>query len=733
MKTLFIAEKPELAEAISLGFGEKVTRRNGYFEVGNNLIPWSYGHILELAYPEFYDEKYKKWTLEDLPLEIDINDFKYLPIESSEKQLNIIVELINSKEVGTIVNCGDADEEGQILIDEILNYANNTKPVKRLLISDLTEKSVKKALDNLQSNDDFKGLSDGGFARSQGDYLYGINLTRAYTKLAQLKGYEGVLSVGRVQTPILGLVVARDKEHESHTSNYYYSVSSIFSFKGFDFKANLKINEAITIEDEAIIIKETCLNKEGLITKAINEDKFETPPLPYNLIDLQSECSNKFGYSADKTLEITQELRTKHKLITYNRSDCNYLPENLFEEAPGILEAIKSNIDTFSTAIDGTDSSIKSLAWNDKNLTAHHGIMPTTQKVNINDLSKDELNIYQLICKSFIAQFYKNKELVHTQIEITICNYIFATSTKETTSKGFEVLFEKEKESKKEDIEEIEEEQIKGLELLELGETVDCNEVNIVKNSTKPKPFYTLATLLKDLTSVAKYVKNPEIKKLLIEKDRGKKGENGGIGTPATRSAHLKNLFAKGYLVEENKKIKSTTTGKKLIELSPTSLTTPDMTALWFEQQKDIVEGKLTKEEFLLSLEKEIEEEIKRAKESDKFSSISLNENSIECPICKKGILQRKKSFKDKKTSYWWGCSAYSDGCKASFQDNKGKPILIKKELSKEHQCPSCDDGFLIRRKTIKDKKTSYWWGCSEFSKGCKYTAFDNKGKPKSK
>lgn len=716
---LFIAEKPELAKAIATGLDGVVKREDGYIKVGDNLVTWAFGHILALAMPEDYDEKFKKWDMSDLPLPID--EFKYLPIDSSKKQLNIILDLIKNKDVKTIVNAGDADEEGQILVDEILAYADNKKPVERVLISDLTEKGVKKALQEIKANDDFKGLSDSGFSRSQADWLVGLNLTRAYTKLAQAKGYQGVLSVGRVQTPILGLVVARDKENESHQSSFYYTVKGSFNVGNIIFSANLKTDEKITNQDEADKVL-SCKNSTGVITKAINESKKTNPPLPYNLLDLQAECSKKYGYKPDKTLEITQSLREKHKLITYNRSDCSYLPENLFVEAPATLESIKSNLADFKDFIDQCNSSIKSSAWNDENVTAHHGIIPTSQKVKIEDLSKDELNVYTLIVRKFVAQFYEAKEYIHTQIEVSIKDNIFATSSKRITKQGFEVLFKGEIEDDDEELEEN-----SNLEDIKESTSADCTSINISKEKTKPKPYYTMASLLKDLTGVAKYIKDPEIKKLLIEKDKGKKGENGGIGTPATRSAHIKNLFDKGYIIEDKKSIKSTFTGRKLIELSPVTLSSPDMTALWFEEQKEIVEGTLTKEEFLSGVKHYIAQEIERIKSDDRFSTIAIDENAIKCTSCDSGVLKRIKS-KDGK--FFWGCSNYQGGCKAAFPDDKGKPKIIKPS---GHKCPDCKDGDLIKRKTVKDKKTSYWWGCSNYSKGCKYTTFDDNGKPKPK
>ena len=613
---LFIAEKPELAKAITTGLNGSLQREDGYFKVGDNLVTWAYGHILGLAMPEDYNEKFKTWSLEDLPLPIGTgqNSFKYLPIASSKKQLNIILDLINSKEVTKIVNAGDNDEEGQILIDEILMYANNNKPVERVLISDLTEKGVKKALQEIKSNDDFKGLSDSGFSRSQADWTVGINFTRAYTKLAQSLGYQGVLSVGRVQTPILGLIVARDKEIESHQSSFYYTVKGSFNSNNILFNANLKVDERITDEEIANKIL-NCKGVNGTILKAVNEQKRINPPLPYNLIDLQADGAKKFGYKPDKTLDITQSLREKHKLITYNRSDNSYLPETLFEQAPATLESIKANLLDFKDFVDGANVSIKSLAWNTANTTAHHGIIPTVQNVNIEDLSKDEKNIYTLIARKFVAQFYEPKEYIHTQIEVGINDNVFSTSSKRTTKQGFEVLFKGE----------IEDDEIENdsndvnLENISQNTPASCTNIDISKEKTKPKPYYTIPSLLKDLTSVAKYIKDPEIKKLLVEKDKDKKGENGGIGTPATRSAHIKNLFDKGYIVEDKKAIKSTATGKKLIELSPSTLTSPDMTALWFEQQKEIQNGNLTKEQFLNNVNEYIKKEIESLKEGNKF------------------------------------------------------------------------------------------------------------------
>ncbi|EGS0795787.1 DNA topoisomerase III, partial [Campylobacter coli] len=338
---LFIAEKPELGRAIAEGLDGDISKYEGYIQKGDNLITWAFGHILKLATPEIYNEKWKLWNLNDLPL--DIKEFKYVPIENSKKQLSIICKLIHNDQVDSIVHCGDADDEGQILIDEIIQYSKTKKPVFRVLINDLTPKSVRSEISKMKPNFQFKGMSERGFARSQADWIVGINLTRAFTSVAQKNGFKEILTLGRVQTPILGLVTARDYEYENFKSIDYYSLLGKFEVNGKVFNARLKTEEKIIDENTAKNIKEININKTGLLNIS-KEKKKEYPPLPYSLLVLQAECAKVYGYAPDKTLEVTQILREKYKAITYNRSDCQYLPETMFEQAPNIINAIKSNI-----------------------------------------------------------------------------------------------------------------------------------------------------------------------------------------------------------------------------------------------------------------------------------------------------------------------------------------------------------------------------------------------------
>ncbi|HDZ4996504.1 TPA: DNA topoisomerase III, partial [Campylobacter jejuni] len=339
-------------------------------------------------------------------------------------------------------------------------------------------------------------------------------------------------------------------------------------------------------------IKTETENQNVNLKLKINQ-KLEYPPLPYNLLNLQAEASKLYGFSAKKTLDITQNLREKHKAISYNRSDCEYLPENIYNEAPQIIELIKNNFND-DIGQNNVNLNIKSKAFDDTKLSAHYGIIPTQSKIDINKLSKDEKLIYTLITQRFLMQFYEPCKYDSYNLEINIKDYVFSTTLRVDTELGFKEYFNKN-----------EKEEIGFLKNIKDNDIAKCQNIEIKAEKTKPKPFYTMTTLLKDLNQVSKYVKDEKIKKLLIEKDKDKKGENGGIGTPATRSNHIETLINRGYIVVSKDKkqvVNATELGINLIQNLDPILTNPDMTALWFESQKEIQEGKLKRSDFLNSI-----------------------------------------------------------------------------------------------------------------------------------
>ena len=380
---LFIAEKPELGKAIAAGLGNGKFE-NGYIRTGNGIVTWAFGHILELKDPAEYNEKWQKWTLESLPIGLCASDFKTKPKQSAAAQLKIIVNLIKSAEVTSIVNAGDNDEEGTILVDEIIKYSGTKKPIELILKNDLTEKAVKKAVAEIKPFENFINTAKSGYARAYADWLVGLNFTRFYTLKGKQAGHEVVLSVGRVQSPILSLIVNRDKEHEEHKESIYYAIKGNFTVSGASFTASLSLPKDVKITDKNEVekIRNYCTNKNAQ-AEIKTENLTSAPPLPFNLVNLQIAMSKRYKYKPTRTLEITQVLREKHKLITYNRSDCEYLPNEFHANAPAIVSTVNSNIPNSFGASAKLDTNIKSAAFNDSKITAHHAIIPTETKIDI--------------------------------------------------------------------------------------------------------------------------------------------------------------------------------------------------------------------------------------------------------------------------------------------------------------------------------------------------------------
>ena len=728
MTTMYLAEKPELARAIAEAIGGKQTRGNGYITLDNgDVVSWCYGHILRLAEPEEYDEKYKKWSLDDLPI-VNI-PWKRMPIEDKAEQLKTIGKLL--KQADTVVHAGDPDDEGQLLVDEVLEYFNYAGPTKRILINDISIGNVKKELQKLKPNADWLPLGKAAEARMVADQLVGYNLTRAYTLIAQSRGFDGVLSVGRVQTPVLGLVVRRDRENAGHKKAYYYTVIAALNFDGIKFTATYIPNEQYPLDEKKRLIDKevaetiaaACTNQTAQILAAKTTDKKTPPPLPFNLLRLQSAAWQKFKYSPDKVKEITQSLRENHKLITYNRSDCSYLNDDQHADAPQVLEAIKlcTAGDAMETLATNATPSLKSRAFNSAKVSAHHAIIPTINEKNVvlGSLTDAEKNVYLLIAQAYVMQFYPDEKYKHTELIITNGNYQFKATGKKVIDSGWKANFTSTEEEEEED--EIVD--LISLQSKSIGKFEQCQSK---ENETKPQPLYTYSTLLNDLTRVAKYIKDEKIRTILIEKDKDKAGEHGGIGTPATRDEIIKGLIEKGYIVEKSGKLISSIIGQKLYDALPDGVKFPDMTAVWFEQQQLIVEGKIDQHAFLKGITTFIQQEI------DRVSSVGLNITSGQayaCPECGKALRKIRG-----KTGFFWGCTGYKDGCEFSCSDSPRGPVLnpnvqaaAKSKASQAAPlCPKCQSKLELRRNTQDESK---FWACTN-RPACKSFYKDFKGKP---
>lgn len=634
---LFIAEKPDLAKVIAEGLGNG-QRKGGYIECGADIVTWCIGHLLQLAPPEHHNPKYADWVAADLPLKL--RPAIYVPIEKTQDQLAVVCALI--EQASEIVHAGDPDEEGQLLVDEVLEYVGNTRPVKRLLINDMNANAARKAMANMVDNSQYFGLSQKAKARSIGDQLYGFNMTRAYTLAGQAKGIRGVLAVGRVQTVILALIVARFKAYTGHSAAFFFSVFGKFDFDGksitakFQPPAGAPVDSKKRIVDEAFTadIVKACQQQVAQVTVAKVEDKRTAPPLPFSLLDLQAQMSQDHGINAEKTLAITQALRENHKAISYNRSDCNYLSDEQYDEAPETLAVLASALPDLAGTFACVDSERKSRAFDDSKISAHTAIIPTAVRIDLDNLTTEERAVYLAIVKQYVAQFLPDKQYRSAKVQFEVAGNEFVARGKKVTVPGWMALINDAgaaEDGEEGDDSDVTESPFDVLESLATGASGQCESLAVSKEKTKPLPLYTESTLLKDLRQVSKYVTDPRIKKLLLSRDEGKdKNERGGIGTPATRGAMLAKLLERNYYGVDNNKLIPTKLGLQFHDALPSIATKPDMTALWHEQQQLIESGELTCDAFLDELEAFIVEQINAVD----LGSVQGFNVTAKCPMC---------------------------------------------------------------------------------------------------
>ena len=630
MAKLIIAEKVQVRDAIAVALGSpRVGTDPIYYK--DYIITNLYGHILTLKEPEDYDETYKKWSLERLP--IYFKDWGMKPKPNTSEKLKMIGELL--KQADEVIHAGDPDAEGQLLVDEVLRWFNYKGPVWRVNTSITEKETLAKELNNLEPNEKYVSEGYAAYARSVSDLVVGVNMSRYYT----LKGNGAKLTVGRVQTPTLGLVVKRDEIIENHIKQKYYVVAGEMDIEDKTIPITIQLKK-----DDPRLVDGKLLNKSDAeeireklsdkiipdveITKKIEK---ENPPLPFNLVELQTYCGNKFKYSLQEVMEIAQDLKDKHKAISYHRTDCQYLSTEHYNDAPKTIEVICKNINFKPT---GIDTSIKSRAFNDEKISTHHGIIPTKVSLDLSSLSEKERNVYLAVCKYYLAQFYPPAEKEKTSLKReTKFGTISATST-EILKPGYRVLFK-----------EAEEEELSDLSSLKKGlYEGETDELEVQEKETRPPARYTDVTLNKDMTCISKYVEDPEIKGLLLAKDANSEGDNGSIGTDATRTFIIQSLLEKKYLKSDGKKIISTELGRALYKMLPDELKKPDMTARWWVMQESIKKNEIKPSE----LPESVLETCKAimGREVDTSGLPSQNKKSSvlgKCPKCGNTVFKTKK------------------------------------------------------------------------------------------
>ena len=676
---LFVAEKPSVAKAIAGELGV-TSKGDGFIECGRDTVTWCFGHMLEQADPDEYTAAdaprsptgKKVWRIDDLP--IVPQTWIMRPREDAKQQLAVIGRLL--KTAGEVVNAGDPDREGQLLIDEVLEHFHNTKPVRRFWVSAQDSVSVQRGLAALKDNATYRGFGAAAQARSRADWLIGMNLSRAYTLRAQRGGSRSLLTVGRVQTPTLALVVTRDREIEAFKSVPYHTIQVQIQHANGTFAAGWRAGEAQAgLDSEGRLVDTAVANaliaaltgKPGRITEYKQEPKKQAHPRAYSLSDITLLASNKFGCTAAEVLEACQSLYETHKLTSYPRTDCNYLPESQHADAARVLAAVKHVNPGLAAIVDAADPAIKSKTWDDSKITAHHGIIPTMHRGSLAGLTDNERGIYDLIVRAYVAQFYPLHEFMSTTVGVDVAGEAFVATGKVITAGGWRDVYTVDEPGAESASGEDDESNTQDLPPMTQGDSVACTKATRRDSKTKPPAKFTEGTLQRAMENIHMFIVEAEHRKMLRDGD--------GIGTSATRASIISELKRREFLETKGKHIVSTTLGRSLVDALPDVVKSPVLTALYERMLKGIEQGTSDFQAFIVKQEQFIRDQVAKAnagsvsiaggKEATPVSQLH------KCMACGKG-LSRRASTK-KKGMFWWGCSGYPT-CMQKYPDIKGRP-----------------------------------------------------------
>ena len=712
---LYICEKPSQARDISRVLG--VRQQGDGCLIGQEcIVTWCFGHLLEMASPDQYDESLKRWSLEALP--IIPEHWKLVVKKEARKQFKIIQQLL--KQASSVVVATDADREGETIAREILDQCRWRGPVQRLWISALDDKSIRKALGNILPGQQTEPLYQAGLGRARADWLVGMNLTRAYTLIGRQQGHDGVLSVGRVQTPTLNLVVERDLEIEAFKPSPYFVLMAEFEVPSGRFLAKWLPPKAVTDSEGRCTNQQAAINvaqqidqQLGTVVDATTELKQEPAPLPFDLSTLQQEASKRWGMSAQAVLDTAQALYETHKALTYPRTDCPYLPMSQHGEAQQVVNAMVQSNASYQSLAQAANTALQSRAWNDKKITAHHAIIPTTSPTDTGRMNDHERRIYDLVCRRYLAQFFPVYEYEQTTITLSVCNESFRATGKTEKAAGWRIVHPAPSEPDDKDSEAKQ-----PLPKVEQGSNAQVRSTDLKTQQTKPPARFTEGTLIAAMKNIGKQINDPALKKVLRD--------TSGIGTEATRAGIIETLVQRGVIKKHKKNVISTDTGRTLIAILPKEIKDPATTALWEQGLDDIAQGKGNLTTFIQGqtqwINTVLRQSISSANTNAASTSFANTTNTHPCPSCGKPLRRRKSS-----NGFFWGCSAYPD-CKTTLPDNKGKPTQRKpaqksqtKKANIGDTCPECKKGKLVLR-SIKNGKNEgkSFLGCTGYPK-CRY------------
>ncbi len=654
-----VAEKPSVGQYIAKVLGAN-QRRDGYYEGNGYCVTWTFGHLCALLEPQEYNEQWKGWNLSALPMIPQRFSIKVSGDDGVHKQFQVIKSLI--AQADEVINCGDAGQEGELIQRWVYQKAGCKVPVKRLWVSSLTEEAIAEGFRQLKDQSDYQRLYEAGLMRAIGDWLLGMNATRAYTiRYARGAGKSRqVLSIGRVQTPTLALVVKRQAEIERFVPKTYWELKTLY--RDTLFTAQLPAEEdeyAITSLEQGERLVAAIKDNPLTITSVEKKKGTESAPKLFDLTSLQVECNKKFSFSADQTLKLIQSLYEK-RVTTYPRVDTTYLPDDLYPKVPATLQGIKDYFPQIAPLLeqkaDGgkSETSLRKSkkVFDNKKVTDHHAIIPTGQRPD--NLTKEERKVFDLVALRFIAAFYPDCEVSNTTVLAEVTGdtgfspadsaqmqkdetYSFKVTGRQVLKAGWREVFAGEKANADTDSLDNEEAASKSLPAFVKGES-GAHSPRLQEKTTTPPKYYTEATLLRAMETAGKTVDDEELRDAMKEN---------GIGRPSTRAAIIEKLYQRNYIVKQGKSLRATDIGVELIHtiISPL-LKSAELTGRWEKKLREIERGEYTAQQFLDELKQMTGEVVREVK---------TNKAGMLCPVCRKGVVVRGHTR--------YGCSRWREGC----------------------------------------------------------------------
>jgi len=712
---LFIAEKYSLATTVAENLG--VTQNNrGFLTCGSDIVTWCHGHLLEPYDPNDYDENLRTWRRGDLPI-VPL-EWKLKTKKDTINQLQVIGDLLDK--ASSAVHVGDLDREGQLLVDEVLEYFDYRGPVFRLWAESLDPMSFQKALATMKDNKEYIHFHNSALARSRADWLVGINATRALTLFGRECGREGVLSLGRVQTPTLAIVVQRDREIAAFKPIDYLILQATLRHETGTFTATFTPMETQTgldsegrLVDSAVAqgIVEAMRGRDGLIVEMSREKKKKAVPLPHCLSSLQKAASSKLGMTAQQVLDTAQALYEK-KLTTYPRTDCRYLPVEQFSDAGRIIPAL-SGVPGLELVTAKADVSLKGPVWDTKKVTAHHAIIPTGEVPQ--GLSTEQAALYLMIATAYCLQFYPPMQYEAQKIRATIAETAWEARGRLVLDAGWTGF------AAEEDEDDAKKKEEQALPPVNKGDAVTCAHVETVKKKTSPPSRFSEGTLIEAMANVHRFVNEASAKATLKE--------NEGIGTEATRANIIETLKKRGFIKPNGKSVVSTPLGQEVIDLTPHALRDPVTTAQWEQRLEAIARGESTLDAFM----KEQSAALPSLLSSIFDAAPQLVPGAHPCPTCGKAL--RRHEGKNA-GEFFWACfnkEGHLDGKPVFLPDEGGKPGPLKKKSPRvvtEFVCPDCGKALLYQQGTSKAGKTYEMFSCSGYPQCTAIFWVDDDDKP---